>query len=74
MIRVDEGSLKVRILVKRNSAIQETLDRLSKKHPQITIRNLEKSVQTKVNMIVADNELSLVIKLKDDSQQNVMKQ
>lgn len=35
-------------------------------HPQITIKNLEKSVQTKVTTIVADNELSLVIELKDD--------
>jgi two-component system, OmpR family, sensor histidine kinase VicK len=31
---------------------------------------LEKSVQTKVNTIVADNELSLVIELKDDSKQD----
>ena len=39
-------------------------------HPQITIKNLDKSVQTKVTTIVADNELSLVIELKDDSKHN----
>lgn len=70
MTRADDGSLKVRILVNRNKEIQETLERLMKKHPQIIIRNLDKSVQTKVNTIVADNELSLVIELKDDLQQN----
>ena len=37
-------------------------------HPQITINNLNKSVQTTVTTIVADNELSLVIELKDDTQ------
>jgi two-component system, OmpR family, sensor histidine kinase VicK len=39
-------------------------------NPQITIKNLDKSVQTKVMTIVADNELSLVIELKDDTRQN----
>jgi hypothetical protein len=39
-------------------------------HPQITIKNLDKSVRTKVITILADNELSLVIELKDDAKQN----
>jgi two-component system, OmpR family, sensor histidine kinase VicK len=39
-------------------------------HPQITIKNLDKSVQTKVTTIVADNGLSLVIELKDDTHLN----
>ncbi|HEX6378454.1 MAG TPA: hypothetical protein VFZ60_05175 [Nitrososphaeraceae archaeon] len=68
--RANEDNLKVRILVDRNNEIQETINRLTKKYLQITIRNLEKSVQTKVNTIVADKELSLVIELKDDFQQN----
>jgi two-component system, OmpR family, sensor histidine kinase VicK len=68
-IRANEDNLKVRILVDHSYEIKETLERLMKKYPQITIRNL-KSVQTKVNTIVADNELSLVIELKDDLQQN----
>jgi hypothetical protein len=41
-----------------------------KLHPRITIKNLDKSVQTKVNTIVADNELSIVIELRDDTQLN----
>ena len=36
-------------------------------HPQITINNFNKSVQTTVTTIVADNELSLVIELKDNT-------
>lgn len=68
--RVNEDNLKVRILVNSNSEIDESIDRLVRKHSQITIRNLEKSIQTKVNTIVADSELSLVIELKDDTRQN----
>jgi two-component system, OmpR family, sensor histidine kinase VicK len=68
--RVNEDNLKVRILVEHNYEIQAIINELMKKYPQIAIRNLEKSIQTKVNTIVADDELSLVIELKDDSQQN----
>lgn len=69
-IRVNENDLRVRLLVNYNYEIQETLDTLSKRNPTITIRKLQKSIQTKVNTIVADNELSLVIELKDDSEQD----
>jgi hypothetical protein len=34
------------------------------------IKNLDKSVQTKVITILADNEVSLVVELKDDAKQN----
>jgi two-component system sensor histidine kinase VicK len=68
--RANGDGLKVRILVNRNDGIQETLERLMKKHPLITIRNLDKSIKTKLTTIMADNELSLVIELKDDLRQN----
>jgi hypothetical protein len=65
---VEEG-IKVRILLNRDDVIQRSIEKL-RVHPQITIKNLDKSVQTKVTTIVADNELSLVIELKDDTQLN----
>lgn len=37
---------------------------------QNLVSNLDKSIQTKVTTIVVDNELSLVIELKDDTQLN----
>jgi hypothetical protein len=66
--KVEEG-IKVRILLNRDDVIQRSIEKL-RVHPQITIKNLDKSVQTKVTTIVADNELSLVIELKDDTQLN----
>ena len=66
--KADEG-IKVRILLDQKPDIQQSIKRLII-HPQITIKNLDKSVQTKVTTIVADNELSLVIELKDDAKQN----
>ena len=64
--KADEG-IKVRILLSQNYDLQQSIEKL-RMHPQITINNLNKSVQTTVTTIVADNELSLVIELKDDTQ------
>ena len=64
-----EEGIKVRILLNRDDVIQRSIEKL-RVHPQITIKNLDKSVQTKVTTIVEDNGLSLVIKLKDDTQLN----
>ena len=65
--RKADESIKVRILLNQNPDIQQSIERL-KTHPQIRIKNLDKSVQTKVTTIVADNEVSLVIELRDDTQ------
>jgi hypothetical protein len=65
----DEG-IKVRILLAQDDDIQQSIGRLVKMHTQIAIRELDKSIKTKITTIMADNELSLVIELKDDSQQN----
>jgi hypothetical protein len=43
-------------------------------HPQIAIRELDKSIKTKLTTITTDRELSLVIELKDDLQKIVMRQ
>jgi sugar-specific transcriptional regulator TrmB len=67
--RKADESIKVRILLDQNPDIQQSIERL-KTHPQIRIKNLDKSVQTKVTTIVADNEVSLVIELRDDTQLN----
>jgi two-component system, OmpR family, sensor histidine kinase VicK len=70
LIRKADDGIKVRILLEQNTDIQPTIERLVKMHPQITIKNLDRSVQTKVITILVDNELSLVIELKDDAKQN----
>ena len=63
--KANEG-VKVRMLLNQSPDRPQSIEKL-KMHPQITINNLNKSVQTTVTAIVADNELSLVIELKDDT-------
>jgi two-component system, OmpR family, sensor histidine kinase VicK len=38
-------------------------------HPQISIRELDKSIKTKLTTIMADRELSLIVELKDDTKE-----
>ena len=63
--KANEG-IKLRMLLNHSPDLPQSIDKL-KMHPQITINNFNKSVQTTVTTIVADNELSLVIELKDDT-------
>jgi two-component system sensor histidine kinase VicK len=66
--KANEG-VKLRMLLNHSPDLPQSIEKL-KMHPQITINNLNKSVQTTVTTIVADNELSLVIELKDDTKYN----
>jgi two-component system, OmpR family, sensor histidine kinase VicK len=67
--KAEEG-VKVRILLNPTSNVQESIKRLLAKHPQIMIKNLDKSVQTKVITILVNNEVFLVVELKNDAKQN----
>jgi hypothetical protein len=64
--KADEG-VKVRLLLNQNDDIQQSIERLVKAHPRITIRGLDQSIKTKLTTIMADRGLSLVIELKDDT-------
>jgi two-component system, OmpR family, sensor histidine kinase VicK len=57
--KVDEV-VKVRILLNQNHDIQQSAERLVMEHPQIEIRELDKSIKTKLTTVLADRELSLV--------------
>jgi hypothetical protein len=67
--KVDEG-IKVRILLSQDEDVRQSIGGLIKRHPQIAIRELDKSIKTKVTTILTDRELSLAVELKDDTKQD----
>lgn len=69
--KADEG-VRVRILLNQDDDIRQSIERLVKMHPQqqLAIRELDKSIKTKLTTIMADRELSLVVELKDDTKEN----
>ena len=62
------NAVNVRILIKNDnhSIIQNNIRDLTK-HPNLKVQYLNKSVKTKVTSFLADQELFLVIELKDDT-------
>jgi two-component system sensor histidine kinase VicK len=60
---------KVKILVPIEDKIKDILHRLEQ-IDGIQIRNIEKSMQTRVTILVVDRTFSLVIELKDDAKQS----
>jgi two-component system sensor histidine kinase VicK len=66
------GVSKARILLNQNDDIRQSIDGFVKMHTQqqLEIRELDKSIKTKLTTIIADRELSLVVELKDDTKEN----
>jgi hypothetical protein len=66
--KADNNGVDVRILIKddEDNKIENDIITSLIKHPNVKVRYLNKSVKTKVTTFLADNELSLIIELKDD--------
>jgi hypothetical protein len=66
--KADNG-VNIRILIKDDgdNKIENDIITSLIKHPNVKVQYLNKSVKTKVTTFLADNELSLVIELKDDT-------
>lgn len=61
-----QRGIKVRILTPKDDLIEEKVQELTQQH-HINIRYIEPSSQTKVSIIVADDNSSLSVELKDDT-------
>src|SRR5918994_2053513 len=62
---IAQRGIKVRILTPKDDLIEEKAQKLIQQH--MDIRYIEPSSQTKVSIIVADNNSSLSVELKDDT-------
>jgi two-component system, OmpR family, sensor histidine kinase VicK len=66
--KADNDGVNVRVLIKNDehSNIENDIIALAK-HPYVKVQYLNKSVKTKVTTFLADQGLSLVVELKDDT-------
>jgi two-component system, OmpR family, sensor histidine kinase VicK len=62
---ITQRGIKVRILTPKDDLIEERAQELTQQH--ISLRYIEPSSQTKVSIIVADDNSSLSVELKDDT-------
>ena len=66
----NNDGVNIRILIEHDQYIQEKIKQLVKAHSSIVVHYLDESVQTKVTTFLIDNELSLIVELKDDTKEN----
>jgi two-component system, OmpR family, sensor histidine kinase VicK len=65
--------LEVRILTPADQDVELASVALGTKLDNVNVRNMEAALQTKVTVVVVDRKLSLVVELKDDSQDDIRK-
>jgi two-component system sensor histidine kinase VicK len=63
---IQNGS-KVRILIPSDESIEKTLPQIAASIPQVGVRSIDKSLETRLTVLVVDGQESLVFELKDDT-------
>jgi two-component system, OmpR family, sensor histidine kinase VicK len=68
----EENSAKVRVLIPaENGHISSTTIKEAKSiYPQIDIRNIDKSLQTRITIVLVDRRECVIVELKDDAEDN----
>ena len=70
LVRKANFGINIRILIEHDHSTQDKVKKLVNTCPTINVHYLNKAVQTKVTTFLADNALSLVVELKDDTKLN----
>ena len=68
--KTNNDGVNIRILLEYDQYIQDKVKTLVKTHSSIVVHHLDRSIQTKVTTFLIDNELSLIVELKDDAKEN----
>lgn len=62
-----QNNVRVRILIPADEAIEQALAGIKSRLPRADIRTLEKNLETRMTLVVADAHDSMLFELKDDS-------
>jgi signal transduction histidine kinase len=72
---LEENSAKVRVLIPADDDINTstTIKEAKSTYPQIDIRSIDKSLQTRITIVLVDKRESIIVELKDDTEDNSYK-
>lgn len=68
--RALKGGAKVRVLLPEDEQVEETINQLKVAVPQAEFRSTDKSLETKITILVVDRKHCMLFELKDDSTDN----
>ena len=69
IVKATQNGAKVRILIPEDELIEHTLARAKEALPSVEIRTIDKSLQTRITILVSDQRECMVFELKDDAKE-----
>ncbi|HZB17593.1 MAG TPA: hypothetical protein VE445_10540, partial [Nitrososphaeraceae archaeon] len=66
----EEHNAKVRVLIPADEDITTTTEEAKSTYPQVDIRIIDKSLQTRITIVLVDKKECVIIELKDDTEDN----
>jgi signal transduction histidine kinase len=69
--RSGKNNVKLRILTPIDNQILQTIEELKGTLPQIDVRAIDESIESRITIVLADREECLIVEIKDDSKDNL---
>jgi two-component system, OmpR family, sensor histidine kinase VicK len=69
--RSGKNNVKLRILTPIDNQIMQTIEELKRTIPQIDVRGIDESIESRITIVLADREECLIVEIKDDAKDNL---
>jgi signal transduction histidine kinase len=69
--RSGKNNVKLRILTPIDNQIMQTIEEIKRTIPQIDVRGIDESIESRITIVLADREECLIVEIKDDAKDNL---
>ena len=69
--RSGKNNVKLRILTPIDNQIMQTIEELKRTFPQIDVRAIDESIESRITIILADRKECVIVEIKDDVKDNL---
>ena len=71
--RSGKNNVKLRILTPIDNQIMQTIEELKRTFPQIDVRAIDESIESRITIVLADRKECVIVEIKDDAKDNLYK-
>jgi two-component system sensor histidine kinase VicK len=69
--RSEKNNVKLRILTPIDNQIMQTIEELKRTFPQIDVRAIDESIESRITIVLADRKECVIVEIKDDAKDNL---
>ncbi|HEY9492882.1 MAG TPA: histidine kinase dimerization/phospho-acceptor domain-containing protein, partial [Nitrososphaeraceae archaeon] len=69
--RSGKNNVKLRILTPIDNQIMQTIEELKRTFPQIDVRAIDESIESRITIVLADRKECVIVEIKDDAKDNL---